>query len=201
MRCKYFKFCLRVIVFLLLSTGKFVYSQGVLVSWQANPEPDIAGYFVHYGPESKSYHYRVPAGDSTEYILKSLPDSGVVYFAVTAVDEWGNESEFSDEVSIYIDPKNSLTDPFELGRNYPNPFNPMTRIPYVLERTRMVRIVVYDILGREIKVLVNKVMQAGIHEAVWDGTNDAGLSVGNGVYIYRLVIGTFSRSKKMVMAR
>ena len=75
---------------------------------------------------------------------------------------------------------------FELGANYPNPFNPSTVIPYQLPASMRVRLEVLNILGQRIATLVDGEQPAGFHTATWDATDAAGVAVGAGVYIYRL---------------
>jgi hypothetical protein len=83
-----------------------------------------------------------------------------------------------------------------LQQNYPNPFNPSTTITYELPGTSEVRLSVYDILGREVTVLVNEKRDAGIHEVKFDGTH-----LASGVYIYRLTVGEFVQSKKLTILK
>ena len=66
---------------------------------------------------------------------------------------------------------------FALHQNYPNPFNPVTRIRYDLPENSMVNITVYDMLGREVKTLVNQVQDAGFKSIIWDATNDYGKAI------------------------
>jgi hypothetical protein len=85
---------------------------------------------------------------------------------------------------------------FGLFQNYPNPFNPSTTIKYELPKSSMVRLSIYDILGREMSVLVNEKKDAGSYEEKFDA---AGLS--SGVYFYRLVAGSFVDAKKLLLIR
>ena len=80
----------------------------------------------------------------------------------------------------------ALPERFELGANYPNPFNPSTMIPYQLPATMHVRLEVFNILGQRIATLVDGERPAGFHTASWDATDAAGEAVGAGVYLYRL---------------
>ena len=74
----------------------------VLVSWNANTEEDLAGYKVYYGTQSGQYGTPIDVGNTTSY-QGSVPDDGATYYvAVTAYDTSGNESDFSEETSIYI---------------------------------------------------------------------------------------------------
>jgi len=77
-------------------------SSGVKVSWDANIEADLAGYKIYYGKDSGSYQSQVSVGNIISYQLSGFEAGKKYYFAVTALDSSGNESGFSDEVSIII---------------------------------------------------------------------------------------------------
>jgi Secretion system C-terminal sorting domain len=87
-------------------------------------------------------------------------------------------------------------DGFDLEQNYPNPFNPSTTIKYELPKVSDVRLSVYDMLGREVSVLVNERKNAGSYEVKLDA---AGL--GSGVYLCRLQAGDFVQSRKLLLLR
>jgi len=80
--------------------------------------------------------------------------------------------------------------------NYPNPFNPRTTIAYQLPATANVVLKVYDILGREVATLVNGKKGMGQYEKVWNGRN-----VASGVHFYRLVVGDFVQTRKLVLLK
>ena len=88
-----------------------------------------------------------------------------------------------------------------LSQNYPNPFNPVTVIEYSLDKKSHVELSIYDLLGRKVKTLVNQVKPAGKHPERWDGTDVTGSKVATGVYFYRLKMGKFNESKKMVLLK
>jgi hypothetical protein len=90
---------------------------------------------------------------------------------------------------------------FALEQNYPNPFNPSTAVRFALPSDASVRLTVYDILGREVRMLVNEELKAGYHLAMWDGKNNFGTSVSSGVYIYRIEAGSFISTKKMMLMK
>ncbi len=90
---------------------------------------------------------------------------------------------------------------FKLSQNYPNPFNPITNIRFQLPEASKVTLKIYNILGQEIKTVVSKNLDAGYHTVKWDGTNDFGLKVASGVYIYQVKAGSFIASKKMVFLK
>jgi len=85
---------------------------------------------------------------------------------------------------------------YELGQNYPNPFNPTTVIQYQLPNADYVSLKLYNLLGEEVKTLVNEVQEAGYKLVQIDAT---GLS--SGVYFYRLTAGSFVETRKLVLLR
>ncbi len=90
---------------------------------------------------------------------------------------------------------------FQVFQNYPNPFNPTTTINFALPQSSNVRIVIYDMLGREVRTLVDGNEVAGMHSIVWDGRNNFGSQVASGTYIYRVVAGSFTAVKKMILLK
>ncbi len=99
--------------------------------------------------------------------------------------------------------ENKFPKQFFLDQNYPNPFNPTTKIKFTLPnvgdenfRPLQTQLIVYDILGREIKTLLNKPMRPGEYEVEFDATG-----LPSGVYFYRLSSGSFSQTRKMVLLR
>jgi hypothetical protein len=90
---------------------------------------------------------------------------------------------------------------FILNNNYPNPFNPTTTISYELPKNSFVNIIIYDVLGREVKVLVSGELVSGFHEIIWDGKDNFGRSVGAGIYFYLVKAGEFRQTKKMVLLK
>ena len=93
----------------------------------------------------------------------------------------------------------ALPERFELGANYPNPFNPSTLIPYQLPVPMRVRLEVFNLLGQRIATLVDGQQPAGFHTAAWDATDAAGRAVGAGVYLYRLSGGGTKLTRRMLL--
>ena len=98
-----------------------------------------------------------------------------------------------DEVTLPIQ--------FALYQNYPNPFNPVTTLRYDLPETGLVNIIIYDMLGRQIKALVNQTQDAGYKSVTWDAINDHGERVSAGIYIYQIQAGEYISTKKMVLLK
>jgi hypothetical protein len=101
----------------------------------------------------------------------------------------------------------ALPQTYSLSENYPNPFNPSTDIKYGLSLGGHVSLTVFDVLGREVKSLVNGSQEAGYYSIRWDGSNNAGLEVVSGIYFARLAVTdsrgliVFSQSNKMLLIR
>jgi hypothetical protein len=114
-------------------------------------------------------------------------DGGTILYtdnggSVTAIDEGGLI--------------NARGNSFRLSPNYPNPFNPSTQITYSVPKATNATLKVYDVLGREIAVLVNERKQPGEYKVTWNAEG-----VPSGVYFYRLVAGDFIGTKKMVVMK
>ena len=90
---------------------------------------------------------------------------------------------------------------FALHQNYPNPFNPTTQIHYDLPESEFVSIIIYDVIGRKIKSLINTNQEAGYRSIAWNATNDLGQPVSNGMYIYTIQAGEFRQTNKMVLLK
>jgi hypothetical protein len=94
-----------------------------------------------------------------------------------------------------------VPDRYALEPNYPNPFNPTTKINYQLSRAGYTRLTIYDIQGREIKTLVNSFQNTGDYSVTWDGRSEEGVPVASGVYMFRLKSGKFDKSNKMILLK
>jgi photosystem II stability/assembly factor-like uncharacterized protein len=90
---------------------------------------------------------------------------------------------------------------FQLYQNYPNPFNPTTQIAFSMPHEAQVKLVIYDILGRKIRTLLDGQRGAGMQSLNWDGLNDAGKNVASGIYIYKLVTSDYTMQKRMQLIR
>lgn len=99
------------------------------------------------------------------------------------------------------DPNQRLPDKFDLVQNYPNPFNPATNIRYAVHDRSKVRLTVYNLLGQEIRTLVNDFQSPGYKQISWNGKDSRGNAVSSGLYLYRLQAGDFVQTKKMVFLK
>ena len=94
-----------------------------------------------------------------------------------------------------------LPDRFNLEQNMPNPFNPSTAIGYQLPEAGMVRLAIYNLIGQEVRVLVNERRNAGSFTATWDGADALGRRVASGIYLYRIQAGSFSATRRMLLLK
>ena len=85
-----------------------------------------------------------------------------------------------------------------LNQNYPNPFNPSTDITFSLISQEQVSLSVFNLLGQNVRILVEEVMGEGFHKVHWDGRDDLGRRVPGGIYFCRIKAGNWSATRKMV---
>jgi hypothetical protein len=94
-----------------------------------------------------------------------------------------------------------LPETFALHQNYPNPFNPVTSLRYDLPNDGLVNIIIFDMMGRIVKTLVNGSQTAGFKSIQWNATNDNNEPVSAGLYLYTIQAGEFRQTKKMVLLK
>ena len=124
---------------------------------------------------------------------------------------WENQALFDfdgqllDAVSVFDDANVSVQtkNEYSIGGifNYPNPFNPVTKLRYTILKNGLVSIIIYDMLGRQVKTLVNQTQNAGYASVIWDATNDYGKPVSAGIYLYQIQTGEYIQTKKMVLLK
>jgi hypothetical protein len=178
----------------------------IQLSWDPNPEPDIDIYAVYRDSTSGFVPSVMSFVGST---ADSTFDAGVapvdtLYYRIVAVNTAGYASGYSEEVaSVPTVTNTELAPPSHtaLQQNYPNPFNPTTTIRFDLARPGHVRLSIFDMAGRRVRVLVDATLPADRHHVVWNGRNTRGLRVSSGIYQSRLETpdGTFNR--KMVLLK
>ncbi len=150
---------------------------------------DWTQFFVDFQvPTDKNY-----SGAEFRLHIYSL-FTGTVYFDDLTVQKTSGTTAVTDLGKL-------VPAKFQVFQNYPNPFNPTTTISYALPNPSQVRIVIYDILGREVRTLVNSEQQSGVHNIVWNGLNNDGQQVASGTYIYRVKAGDNVQVKKMLFLK
>lgn len=119
-------------------------------------------------------------------------DSSAVAAHLAHGDRLGNCSQ-----NIVIgNPVNEIPDVFKLYTNYPNPFNPTTKIKFDLPKDCFTRLIIYDVVGREVIRLTDQQMKAGRYEFEWNASN-----YSSGIYFYRITAGSFVQTRKMVLVK
>ena len=93
-----------------------------------------------------------------------------------------------DTESTSVEPTLAGSAAYQLRQNYPNPFTHLTQIVYTLPEEGHVELSVYNLMGQKISILVASRQQAGTHQVTWDGRDDAGIQIGEGIYFYRMTV-------------
>ena len=140
-------------------------------------------------------------GNGQAAFMVTLDDVTIgTMLTATATDEEGNTSEFSDcfeiVTGVATEAPTAVPRTYTLAQNYPNPFNPSTQIAFALPQAEAVRLTVYDILGREVAVLMDQQLPAGQHEVMFDAA-----LLPSGMYLYRLAAGSFVETRRMLLMK
>jgi len=125
--------------------------------------------------------------------LLFFPNGEVEDYLVTISEE---KSNIEKELDNGIVPKK-----YELSQNIPNPFNPTTEIHFALPKAEHVNLSIYNLVGQELRNIVNEHKDAGNYVATWDAKDDSGNQLPSGIYIYRMKAGNFVQSKKLIIAK
>jgi len=202
-------------------------NNSVILNWSTATEINNSGFSVERRTdveESWTEIGFVPGfGTSTERRSYSFVDpdlnTAAYVYRLKQIDFDGS-FEYSSEVYVDI----NLPARFSLMQNYPNPFNPSTKIKFTVPNSPLslgegqgVRLIVYDVLGNEVATLVNEELPAGEYEVEFHSNNNSDQSfrlvpagrspdglvrnLSSGVYFYKLIAGTFSETKKMILAK
>ncbi|TDI83541.1 MAG: T9SS type A sorting domain-containing protein, partial [Caldithrix sp.] len=176
---------------------------GVEISWTTSREIDNLGFDIlrsrfEDGTYTKITNELVPADSEGKYLFTDQDiQVGIrYYYKLEDVNLNGVRTEHGP-ISVEV----TAPESFELSQNYPNPFNPETKIRYQLPNSGKVMVIIFDILGREVKSLVNEKLEAGFHEITWNGRNNSGRRVSSGVYYYQIRSGEFKETKKMILMK
>jgi len=173
-------------------------------SYGSGTEDDYATLkYNSEGEEEWVARYNGPGNSSDCVNAIAVDGSGNVYVTgYSEVDNWSvyTTIKYSGDIGIE-DEDTNLPETLYLGNNYPNPFNSSTTIQYTLPRREYVRLAIYNISGQLVNTVENGVRSVGVHTAIWDGTDEQGRSVTNGIYFYKLEAGGKTFVKKMILMR
>ncbi len=173
-----------------------------------NPLPQAVGYEVWLREDADAERRIATVMGDTIYTLRA--EAGIVQrIRVCGFDDDGRKSamsEWSDPIYFEDDVRSLPGAPgaAALDGNYPNPFNPETRINYGIPDDiaagTVVRLEIFALNGRRVRELVTD-RTPGWHEAIWDGRDDQGLAQATGMYVTRLVVGNSMSTSKMTMVK
>jgi len=184
---------------LMLFTGAVLDGE-VTLNWRTASETSNAGFEVQKSTDGKTFARIafIPGNGSTTQEHRYSYTDGLAaksWYRLKQVDYDGT-SEYS-QVLVFDAPAAG----YALYQNYPNPAAPSTAIDYAVPVETNVTLRVYDMLGREVRTLVNRLVRAGAHQAVWDGASEAGAPLPAGVYMYTMTAGNRTLSKSLHLRR
>jgi hypothetical protein len=139
--------------------------------------------------------------DSIKLVYGVLNDTTSYWWRVKAKNQagWSTFStifKFTTGVTGIQNISSEIPSKFSVSQNYPNPFNPTTSIRFDIASSTFARLVIYDVMGREIKILVNEILTPGTYQVTLDG-----VSLNSGVYFYRLITDDFTETKRMLLIK
>lgn len=174
------------------------------IGWRSwNVLPALYAEYQCYGPGSDTsirsmISRQLTDEEAKDYTLEnifskaSFPDFTNDWIPEPMLDVTGVKQE---------DNRGSVPEPFDLGANYPNPFNPLTTIVYHLPRREQVSLEIYNTLGQQVRVLVDKNQSAGAQHIKWDGRDQTGHRLAAGVYLCRLQVGNYIAMRKLCLVK
>jgi hypothetical protein len=175
-----------------------LWSEPGVLAWDAAGEEDFA-YFQVFGAEDSEFSNPVSVGVTVDPLLP-LPVQDHAWFFVTAVDDYGLQSE----VAAIQSNTSAVPDAAMATRLFapvPNPFNPSTTMRFSLAEAGLVQLAVYDISGRRVRVLLDENRGGGSHAVTWNGRDDSGRGVAAGTYFCRLQAGESVEIQRMTLVK
>ena len=180
----------------------------VVLNWSTVSQTNNAGWRITRSVDGENFeavgNFVQGAGTSDALLNytfedKNLPGVEKVYYRLEQVDLDGSVSQ-SNVIEVLLGARMPL--PTEFAVNvYPNPFNPSTTISYDLPESAPVSVVIYDVLGQQVRHLISQFNSAGRYSVQWDARDNQGRGVASGVYIARVDAGTTTLSQKMLLLK
>ena len=163
-------------------------------------------FVAHASATSEEYDYHlqassplIDAGDPSMTEADSSTINMGRYGGTAEYTSVSSDGESSTKPAVLKTEDTPLV--FSLSQNAPNPFNPETIISYALPQSEQVKLVIYNVLGQEIRTLVNAFKPAGRYRVVWNSKDDFGRSVSSGIYFYQITAGEFLDTRKMLILK
>lgn len=201
-----------------IDSFKYVFKfGGIMLNWAAQSETENLGYEISRS-DSENGEYQIinaeviPSSNSAgethhyTYIDSDVEEGQTYYYKISDVDVTGTTTEIigpfpatAQSTSVYnFSDDGQLPENHQLGSAYPNPFNGSTNIKFYMNKTGMVKVELYNLLGQKVRSLVSEIRIAGFHSVSWDGKNDFGKDLVSGVYLYRMTTDNFKATKRIL---
>ncbi|KAA0246506.1 MAG: T9SS C-terminal target domain-containing protein [Ignavibacteriae bacterium] len=189
----------------LISLNSMINGSDITLTWITATEINNQGFEIYRN--GNKIAFVEGKGTTTETQNYSFTDknleSGIYNYRLNQIDFDGTQ-EVVGELTVYL----TLPEEFSLEQNFPNPFNPSTVIGYQLPVTGFVSLKIYDVLGNEVATLVNEEKPAGSYEVEFNSHSDGGQNLpagrpglSSGIYLYKLQVGNFIETKKMLLLK
>ena len=180
-----------------------IVNQGIHLFWEPSNAEDFENFNLERSISNEFTEYDIIALTETDYIDTNYTLNENQYYRLSATDQSGNESEYTEVITVMIlsTDNDVLPTEFALYQNYPNPFNPRTTIRYDLPKDSYVIMQIFDIQGRKVNTLIDGTKNAGKNAVIWDATNEMGESVSVGMYFYIIQAGEYRNTKKMLLLK
>jgi hypothetical protein len=182
----------------------------VVLNWTTASQTNNAGWRVLRSVDGETYEQvgEFVKGAGTSDALKDyafrdgeLPSAEKVFYVLEQIDLDGTVRR-SDRVEMLLGARFLVPPPTEFAVGaYPNPFNPSTTISYELPEGAPVTVVIYDVLGQQVRHLISQFNSAGRYQVQWDARDNQGRGVASGVYIAKINAGTSTLSQKMLLLK
>ena len=175
----------------------------VYITWNPSTDEDFQYYDIEKDTDATFSSSQTFYTSDNFFLDQNVDAESTYYYRVRSIDDAGNQSEFSETVqmSTLSNENSMIADQFMLHQNYPNPFNPITTLRYDLPENSLVKVLVYDMFGNQVRILVNEAKSAGFRSVQWNATNNQGQPVSAGVYLYSIEAGKFRQTKKMILLK
>ena len=186
-----------------LGAGYFVFDYSGYEIGEPQLINGASGMSVKYGAENGQikvlvYSFdkdaKIAAGTGNIFVIPIHGEGTISLRETQLADYYGNSLRVATGLP-------ALPTAYDLHQKYPNPFNAATTILYELPAAGHVTIDVFNVLGQKVTTLMDAEETAGIHSAVWNGTDERGNVVSSGMYLYRMTAGDFTAEKKMVLLK
>jgi len=189
----------------LASFTAFATNEGVKVSWITQSELGCDSWAIERSSVEGDPFQLIGtlAGQGTtnephNYLFtdKTALNPGTYYYRLAEIDNDGKE--YYGPISVLVNGRSSI---YSLHQAYPNPTKGTATIKYSLKVSGQTSLKIYNILGAEVKTLINECQDANDYEVIWDGRDNNGRDVSKGIYFYKLISGQFNATRKLILLR